>query len=352
MRSSAPSAASERRLWLLRVASLAAAAAAAALGCGGGAGRPDAAARAGARHEEASEGARRGACEGCHEAITAEWRASFHRRAFVDGTFQQSLALEAPHERAFCTHCHAPAAARAGVEVGVDCLACHAAPHATDRDEAARREPPASRTAPAKDAPAASPDAACAPCHEFAFPGRAELIQLTVSEHAASASADVGCAACHMPTRAGHRDHRFLAGHAPATIAPAVSVDAARSGQDALRVTIRVAAGHAFPTGDMFRRARLTLFAEGARSAIVADAERTFGRTWGGIEGGAHAGERTQTSDTRIRGEWQERVVLESPAGAIVRVRWALVYERVVAMQGPHVSVVASDVLREGVVLW
>jgi hypothetical protein len=155
-----------------------------------------------------------------------------------------------------------------------------------------------------------------------------------------------------MPARAGHRDHRFLAGHAPATIAPAVSVEAARSGTDALDVTIRVAAGHAFPTGDMFRRARLTLFAEGARGEIVADAERTFGRTWGGIESGPHAGARTQTSDTRIRGEWRERVALQAPTGALVRVRWSLVYERVVAMQGPHVSVVASDVLHEGEVRW
>jgi hypothetical protein len=334
--------ASRRRLVLVAAIASLSAAGAAALGCGGRAGRPGAEASA---TREAGDGARRGACEGCHAAIAEEWRASHHRRAFVDGTFQQSLALEAPQERAFCINCHAPAGARAGVEVGVDCLTCHAAPHA-DRDAGPSRAPHAN------DAPVAGPDAVCAPCHEFSFPGRAELIQLTVSEHAASAYADVGCADCHMPSRAGHRDHRFLAGHAPATITPAVRVEAARSGADALRVTIRVAAGHAFPTGDMFRRARLMLFAEGARGEIVADAERTFGRTWGGIERGPHAGARTQTSDTRIRGEWQESVTLDSPTAAIVRVRWSLLYERVVAMQGAHVSVVASDVLQEGEVRW
>jgi hypothetical protein len=49
-----------------------------------------------------------------------EWEGSFHRSAFVDATFQSSLALEEPKEHAFCTRCHAPAAARAGVAAGCD----------------------------------------------------------------------------------------------------------------------------------------------------------------------------------------------------------------------------------------
>jgi hypothetical protein len=278
-------------------------------------------------------------CETCHAAIAGEWRASFHRTAFTDATFQASLAMEEPKEHAFCTRCHAPAATTAGVAVGVDCVACHADVHAGARASAG--------------AVASARAGACGGCHEFTFEdGRPDLVQETVSEHAASIYAGVGCAECHMPARDGHKDHRFVSGHAPAQIARAVHVDVAREKGTALRVVIRVDAGHAFPTGDMFRRARLVVFAEGARGEIVADAERTFGRTWGGVARGEHAGAREQQSDTRIRGTWSEVIDLEAPSAPIVRVRWTLIYERVVAMRGPHVSVAASDTLVEGELRW
>lgn len=59
-----------------------------------------------------------------------------------------------------------------------------------------------------------------------------------------------------------------LAGHSPERIARALHVDVARTNADAI-----------LPTGDMFRRVRLVLFAERADGAIVADAERIVGRT-------------------------------------------------------------------------
>jgi hypothetical protein len=137
-------------------------------------------------------------------------------------------------------------------------------------------------------------------------------------------------------------------------LARSVHVDVTRDGEkpNALRVVIRVDVGHAFPTGDMFRRARLVVFAEGARGEIVADAERTFGRTWGGVASGEHAGAREQRGDTRIRGTWSERIDLEAPAAPIVRVRWTLIYERLLAMRGPHVSIASSDGIAEGELRW
>jgi hypothetical protein len=294
------------------------------------------------------EKAQGASCESCHAAIAGEWRASFHRTAFTDATFQASLALEEPKEHAFCTNCHAPAAAaaaaapgRGGVAAGVDCVACHARAHA------------------GATAGATAAAGTCGGCHEFTFgDGRPDLVQQTVSEHAASGYASVGCAECHMPAREGHKDHRFVSGHAPGQIARAVHVEvvreraAANAKSDVVRVSIRVDAGHAFPTGDMFRRARLVMFAEGARGEIVADAERAFGRTWGGVQSGAHAGAREQVGDSRIRGSWTELVELESPSAPIVRVRWTLLYERVVAMRGPHASLASSDTIAEGELHW
>src|SRR5688500_1262783 len=112
-------------------------------------------------------------CASCHATIAEEWRSSFHRAAFTDETFQASLALEEPREHAFCIDCHAPAKARAD---GVDCAACHGSEPHEKRGRAG--------------------SATCARCHEFAFDPvdrqRPELVQKTLSEHAASDFASVG----------------------------------------------------------------------------------------------------------------------------------------------------------------
>src|SRR4029077_14481039 len=103
------------------------------------------------------------------------------------------------------TRCHAPAEEKAD---GVDCTACHAAPHAK---------------------PVRTAESACARCHEFTFDGRAELVQKTASEHAASSFASVSCTACHATAKEGHTDHRFVSGHAPDWLARQVKVSAART---------------------------------------------------------------------------------------------------------------------------
>lgn len=95
------------------------------------------------------------ACATCHAAIADEWRASFHRASFTDATYQASLALEERKEHAFCNGCHAPVADRSA---GVDCVACHGTAAHEDKRPVA-----------------------CARCHEFAFDGRPELVQKTVS---------------------------------------------------------------------------------------------------------------------------------------------------------------------------
>ena len=274
-------------------------------------------------------------CEGCHAAIATEWQSSFHRTAFVDGTYQASLALEESKEHAFCNRCHDAAATRAGVGAGVDCISCHgSSAHRTPKTNAA--------------------SGSCATCHEFTFDdGRPELVQKTVTEHAASDFAAVTCAECHMEDSNGHKDHRFLSGHTPERIGRALQIRVTRGEKESsLHISIQSSAGHAFPTGDMFRRARLVLFAEGARGEIVANAERTFGRTWGGVRVGQHAGARTEVSDTRIRGSWQEDVELETPTAPITHVRWSIVYERVIAIRGAQVTLASSDVVAEGELEW
>lgn len=329
---------------------IAAMAAAVIAACGGAKASASASAGASAKNEEREAHELHTGCEGCHAEIAAEWRSSFHRAAFTDATFQRSLELEDPADRAFCTGCHAPAASRTGVATGVDCAACHGErPRTPEQRRAGTPSRPPARAPHDVTVDAAFGTAkACAPCHEFAFAdGRPDLVQKTLSEHAESGFADVSCAACHMPRREGHMDHRFLSGHSPEHLKAAVHVEGSRSGARGARITIRVDAGHAFPTGDMFRRARLLVLAEGELGQIVGSSERAFGRTWGGVTGGIHAGKRSEVGDTRIRGTWSELLDL-APDAPIVRVRYVLSFERVLAMRGPHVAVASTDVIAEG----
>jgi hypothetical protein len=267
-------------------------------------------------------------CTPCHTEIGEEWGASMHHASFSDGTFQAALGLEQEKDRAFCIGCHAPEKAQeaSSVSNGVGCGSCHATPHL--------------------GAPAAKQ--ACSGCHEFRFDdARAELVQRTLEEHATSKAAQTSCQDCHMKKRGDHRDHRFVAGHEPSEIARSVHVEATSAQRNAIRFRISSSAGHAFPTGDMFRRVRLRVFGDDAHGQVVADAERVFERSWSTIRSGPQAGSRTETSDTRIHGTWQGDIVLDTTA-AIAVVRWELLYERVVVVRNRHVGVASSDVIAEG----
>src|SRR5580693_2517646 len=46
-------------------------------------------------------------CEGCHEDIAREWRASMHAQADTDPIYRRALAIE---PLPFCRGCHAPEA--------------------------------------------------------------------------------------------------------------------------------------------------------------------------------------------------------------------------------------------------
>jgi hypothetical protein len=251
----------------------------------------------GADRERAASAARRNeACEACHADIAAEWRGSHHRSAFTDLAFQGALAVE---PLAFCRGCHAPEAPPESppppelAAIGVACVTCHIAGDAL--------------LAPPKDASSAAPHAslrsqafatkeACAGCHEFDFPDAAlrpapapearpaapEKMQLTLAEHAASAYAEAACAGCHMPFvgegRGRHRSHAFASSRDPLAQANALSISATRLGAT---IEIELApgeVGHAFPTGDLFRRLAVTAEVVGEDGALLASQTRFLAR--------------------------------------------------------------------------
>lgn len=227
------------------------------------------------------------ACEGCHAEIAAEWRSSLHQTSFTDPAFQRALAME---DAPFCRGCHAPEAKAkeapppALAALGVACTTCHLAGQtviaAPGRDE--QKAP----HAVVRSADFAA-SGACAGCHEFDFPDASarpspEKMQLTITEHASSPYSEVSCAGCHMPLATGasgkHRSHSFASSRAEGAQARALAIVAARSG-DTVSVTIGPGeVGHAFPTGDLFRRLAVVAEVVDGSGALVARKTRWLGR--------------------------------------------------------------------------
>ena len=255
------------------------------------------------------------ACEGCHRDIADEWRQSLHHTSFSDSDFQRSFALE---PSAFCHDCHAPERGAAGEAMGVGCITCHV-PSGSVPLAAPAKDTESDAGAPhaALRLDAFATQAACASCHEFLFPD-AQLrssplaMQRTVSE---AAGRGERCASCHMSKRGGHADHRFAASRDPGMVKSAVTVTALRVAPTVVEITLTPAReGHAFPTGDLFRRVRVTAGAS----------ERFLTRHYVTRQERPGIMLRTEVSDDRVLGT--PRVVRLEVPQAVTRVR--VVYER------------------------
>lgn len=298
-------------------------------------------------------------CAPCHAEIAAEWASSAHARSWTDVIFQAEYKLT---PEPFCRRCHAPlvqepagedSASRARADTlarrGIDCAVCHVRGGRVlgvrgrgDSDHAA-----------ASDARLAT-SAFCGSCHQFNFPapepGRrpryhpGRPLQNTLREWEQSRHSDKPCQACHMPRTAGerssadrpraHRDHAFRTFEDRAFMASAVTVKAsARRRGDKIEVTVTVmpgAIGHAFPTGDMFREAVLTIrLGDQQHTELL---RRDFALTITDDARGHLLGE---VEDTRVPARaarpWRRRVVFAAPAGAAPQptaVDWSLELHR------------------------
>jgi hypothetical protein len=277
------------------------------------------------------------ACTSCHVEIAGEWARSEHRRS-ADAVFRAALRREPLR---FCESCHAPeaptshAAAGALGELGVACVTCH-----DPRDEAARvpeahlpaRHPPVAR---------ASGVAACKTCHEFEFPGERrerELFQATVTEQDGSSYAGAGCSGCHMPRVVGrgssHASHGFAASRSPQAQRDAVRVVAERASSTTLRLALTSrGVGHAYPTGDLFRRLAVRAEARSADFAVLARSERFLARHFDDVTTAPHTTERRVELDDRLWPGETRVVELELGAeGAGHELHYELRLERVLHM--------------------
>ncbi len=239
--------------------------------------------------------------------------------------------------------------------LGVGCVTCHVTNGAVLAAPWTRPgAPPPAPHAVARDARFAT-DAACASCHEFGFPGTLgrqpdEKMQWTVTEHARSSAAATACAGCHMPeTATGRRGHGFAASRDPAFLASAVHVEARREGAGRVAIVLSPkAAGHAFPTGDLFRRIEVLAQAEGPDHMVLASDVRYLGRHF---ELRSHGAGRRLVRDDRIQNEPVTVVLDVTEAAARWPIAYRVAYQRVDHPNGPDEEAAAVDgevVLAEG----
>lgn len=295
-------------------------------------------------------------CTACHPQIAAEWRSSFHARSEHDEAYQRAFALE---PLPFCQGCHAPETnafqpvPALAADLGVGCVTCHvvgdhllatanvnaraAAPHAVTRT------------------PEFATARACAACHEFAFPdaalrGEPELMQATLAEHAHSSARGVACASCHMPSvgvgQARHRSHAFPGGHSPDFVSSALGVRAERSAATTLRLVLStVGVGHAFPTGDLFRRLEISAEAVGSDAQVVTSERRYLTRHWT-EERKLSAVVRRVTRDDRATDSPLEVTLQLEGTAAALPIAWRIAYQRIAhpRSDSPEESVVDGEI--------
>lgn len=250
------------------------------------------------------------ACASCHADIAEEWRGSLHQRAWSDPVFQKAYAIEPV---AFCRSCHAPEAdpktepAEAAQAVGVGCTTCHV----QGQDIVGSRQNKGAPHPVFADA-RLSTTQACASCHQFNFPGETAPMQDTVREHAASSFAKTDCQGCHMPQITPeqapgkpHKSHAFKVVGDAAILKQGAKISASRPSAKKVLLTLApYAAGHSFPTGDMFRRLEVRADALDVSGKVIATAEPVFlGRTFADRPRDREAGfsfHRTEAADSRV----------------------------------------------------
>lgn len=275
-------------------------------------------------------------CERCHLAEAADWRASLHRMSELEPAYQRAFAIE---PMPFCRGCHAPEAdprretPRELAELGVGCVSCHV----TDGGAVLGVPREDARPAPhvvARD-PRFAESGACAGCHEFAFPamlarGEGALMQATVTEHVQSNFAQVSCADCHMPWQSGRRRHDFQSSRSPEVLQGALRVTARRSATSVQLELASVNVGHAFPTGDLFRRIEVSAEAVGPEQSSLGLQTVWLKRHF--APGTGHG--RVLTLDDRL---FDEPRRIEFALGDVAKERevvWRVAYQRVAQPNG------------------
>jgi len=247
------------------------------------------------------------ACGACHAREHAAWTRSAHARSHVDPLYRRELAIRPLRA---CERCHAPLAEEvssrtegAWADEGVGCASCHVRDGVTVHTRASGQAPHETRI----DARVGQVEG-CRSCHQFHFPPSerpfrqatfdpSDWLQDTVREWSESAEAAAGqtCVDCHLADDEGRHDHALPGLHDPATRARALDVEAevhVERSVDVVTLTLRSRAGHAVPTGDLYRVLEVRAWREGEPASARSE---QLGRVY--ERRGAH---RVEVEDDRV----------------------------------------------------
>jgi Cytochrome c554 and c-prime len=258
---------------------------------------------------------RNATCVACHQRAAAQWHASAHARSATNPAFVAAIEREPPARHDFCFDCHAPERRNPGrdavaEQLGVACVTCHAPLGAVLATPGARPGPHGVLRTDWFGS-----HEACEGCHQFDYPGAAWPLQNTVAE--AVELSDRVCQDCHMRPR-DDVGHLFPGAYDADLVRGSVKVTS-RLVDGQLRLQLAPTPPHAVPTGDLFRRLRLSVYPEAASPS-----HRYFGRRFTRRFDGS-VDQLEPVSDTRLHIR-PETVAVAVPAGSL---EWELVLERV-----------------------
>jgi hypothetical protein len=227
--------------------------------------------------------------------------------------------------------------------LGVACVSCHLAGDtvlAAPKDEVSFAPHRVARSQAFASA------AACAGCHEFSFGDdeRREsplAMQSTVTEHAASEHAGHSCADCHMPRNAaGRRSHAFASTRDPLSHQRAIVARADRTGETSVRIHLKTkGVGHAYPTGDLFRRVSVQAEVVGPDFQQIASAERFLARHFTTGRDVHDRPIRIEARDDRIGADPAEETIVDLQLGeraAGRSIAWRVSLDRVLHVSPDH----------------
>lgn len=281
-------------------------------------------------------------CVSCHAEEASEWRGSHHQRSDTNPAYRKAFAIE---PTAFCRGCHAPESdptrepPRAVSELGVACVTCHVTEEGTVLAAAASGDDGGRDAAfaphPLRRSAEFARTGGCAGCHEFRFPvslgtGDGEYMQTTVREHQRSPAAAQGCADCHMPVVEGRRSHAFAQVRDPGWLRKNLRAAAERVDEHGVRVTLlQPAPGHAFPSGDLFRRIEVGCELRGADGKVVSRDVRHLARHFEVVPG--KPGRRLVRDDRVFSGPAVVELDVTPPGPALRSgvISWWVSYQRV-----------------------
>jgi hypothetical protein len=173
-------------------------------------------------------------------------------------------------------------------------------------------------------------------------------MQRTIEEHRTSRFANVTCASCHMPALpSGGRGHGFQVASDQAMLKRAVVARASRD-DDRVVIDLRTGdVGHAFPTGDLFRRLLVVAEVTGDDYQLVAHAERPLSRHFR-FEAAA-SGEKVQREigDDRVQAPKRVELTL-GPNARGHAIAWRVEWQRVQSMRGEQPVIADTVVVAEG----